>query len=812
MANIINIKNGLTKTLTVKKDSTINFLEIDNINNLTFTKSKKNLIISDTINNTKLTVKNYFTNADNGWDYSTSKLTSLTFKGKNEVLLSSDAVKNKADYGKEIYNYSKKWAVYGTPFADTINLNDLDYINCLAGSGNDTITANKTESDYISTGEGNNTITYDWKNIKNTSHYLELGNGSNTIIINTTGIYDDSNYIKSYKDGTVRLQDFKGNYFYLVGYLKNGWHKDIKIQVNTTTNAQHNGATGNNGSPKTVDLQYYFNRSLNYSLNINFPFAFGNILARKKQKLVGNFLNNQFHCSRYGDSIYCIDGENFIYTGRGNDKIYCGLGADTIKEWMGHNEGGIGKDTIYNATSKTRLELLNAYNVHATAFKYTKSGNNLVIQYNNPRLKNKLEQVAIADYFKPDKNKNINSKDRLRYIYDANAYQRDDGIWIYDLDNLNKRDLQVMEITANISKKSETMYLGKGKFKVNVNKGSAKLVIDTTTTANIAFKNNQSFDENNIIKNGDDLTLNYLVGTKKKGTITIANFFKTTDDKASTVNYNNLTYSLNSNDLIKLQNLVTEDKTIKVTGYSKQENGYNYFFGMGGNYKNNIVGSKKNDRIYAYNTTTNIIDSGAGNDIIHTESGNNKTTIYYSKGYDNCITGSNNDTYNIGATSKKNVGFTKSSKIHIRDTGGVDTMNIISKTKDLRLLFNVDENGNIVTSGEFHFSKNDDKIWDSIMIFNKSSLTAKNINKNNFTGVIEIDNWFSAGKIETINTKNNTNLNMETWINSVKSSVQSWLTTGKYANKYDNALEVFESKDSKAIASLVSVYSKVQYK
>ena len=153
-------------------------------------------------------------------------------------------------------------------------------------------------------------------------------------------------------------------------------------------------------------------------------------------------------------------------------------------------------------------------------------------------------------------------------------------------------------------------------------------------------------------------------------------------------------------------------------------------------------------------------------------------------------------------------------------------MYISSKAKNLRLLFNVDKQGKIVVSQEFNFSKNDNKIWDSLMIFNKSTLNAKNIQKGNFTGVVEIDNYFAdgsstsaavatsakgSGAVETFKTNDKT-LNMNTWVQQIAGDVAAWLNSSANKGGYATAADVFNSNDTSSIKALVAIYSKDVYK
>ena len=554
-----------------------------------------------------------------------------------------------------------------------------------------------------------------------------------------------------------------------------------------------------------------------------------------------------YTCTTKGDKVICESGTNQVKGNIGNDKIYGGSGADTVI--INYNSDyGFGKDTLYNLTKTDTLKF--STSSWDAIDEVVKSGNNLVFNsyaYKNGKITNKvLDRVVVADYFKADKGKSINEKDRLTKFMNGSS---------------------TLDVEIDVALKG-TQNLGKGKFNLNTKKSNSKVVLDKTATANIVFEPETMVSHNKdysklvvkrqlphdgyFIKKGNDLTMRYdnlTINVNKEqekvsaktNSITFADYFTTDTTQTSgrgnsNISINNINYKID-NSSYTLKELI-EDCGILITASDLKEGDLYRFDSINKsvidtNYM--VQGSKKGDRITLNNTKVNIVDSRGGNDVVHSEKNNSITTFLYSGGADNYIAGKYNDSYAVGATIKsfenktfKNVGFTKKSCLLINDKGGTDEMLISAKTKDLRLFFDVNSNGEIVVSEKMDFLRSDGKIWDSLLIFNKSALSGKNIQsmmkKGSFTGAVEMDNYFAtgtssssavstttrgAGCIENIETKDSDDkLDMQTWINKIAGDVASWLKE----NKYSTAGEVLlKDNNSKDINALIAIYNKDTY-
>ncbi len=832
--NVIDVKNGTTKTLTIKNDSIVNFTDLDkDLSKFTFKKSGKNLIIENETSKIKLTIKNYFT-SEKGL-LTESKLSAIEFKGGNSTsLLSNDVKARVTNYKTAFYDKSSN-TYYGTMWDDTITISDSDYSRptFILGAGKDKVTTN-TNGGNVYTGKGENEIHYWAVDTSNNRIYL-ADEGKTNLVLESTSYRKMINSVYATKDGSLHFKINDANY-YIDKYLKTGASKDVKITV-------WEGTSMTNQQQKTYTLQSYLNNQVkNEYGNIDGLNYFGNASSKKKQKITGNFLNNTLVGGKKADKIYCVGGTNTVDGGYGNDKLYAGSGADTFKFNYGT---GWGRDTIYNAESSDKIQL--SLNENDNALNYVKKGNNLVVEaYATVKGKYKVaDTITVKDYFKADKGKSINDKNRLGKV--------------------NNTSMNDIAVRVNASKNDT---LGKGKYNIYLSKKNSNIFLDKSADATIVFTSSSSFNKKTLtetykyqnlsyknkdvvpVKNGNDLTLKcYTVKEKysykthrlktsvKTSNITLKDYFSTnlanTGRGKSTVNINNA--KIDFNGIVQdIKQVLSYSDYVHLTSTDKKEGDLYRIDSIDKSIIDVqywVTGSKKNERITVNNTQSNCIDARGGNDTVHAEYGASNA-FFYSAGYDNYISGSKNDNYYVGAVLNKSINdfkkksFSKSSKLHIRDTGGSDNMYISSKAKNLRLLFNVDKQGKIVVSQEFNFSKNDNKIWDSLMIFNKSTLNAKNIQKGNFTGVVEIDNYFAdgtstsaavatsakgSGAVETFKTNEKT-LNMNTWVQQIAGDVAAWLNSSANKRGYATAADVFNSNDTSSIKALVAIYSKDVYK
>lgn len=818
MAKVINIKNGTTKTLTIKKNSVINFADLSTdsdygiLSNFSFKRSGKNLIIQNSSANINITVKNYFTTKNHG-AYTKSKLEGLLFNGAYQIGMAAGKIQQRADYKAFEFDANNNSA-YATLFWDTIDLSTNTY--------------KSNENLNIYTGVGKDTIKFGATNLSSSTRTVYAGNDTNPIILNLE--YLGTNKIKdvSISKGSLVFKSNTGKETYVINkYISKG-KDNVQIKLN---------------DQDAASLKDY----LNNTINVNF--TMGNSKSKKKQTIKGNILNNTLEGGTKADKIYCVDGNNTV-TGRGgNDKIYAGKGADTFKYVFGN---GWGKDIIYSAGSTDKIQFTDI-SYDDSALSYVKSGNNLVINaYGTVKGKWKiLDKITLANYFK--------NKDRLGYI--------------------NNTAMKDIAVTVNAK---GTQNLGTGKYNIYLTKKNSTVSLDKSADATIVLSSGGSYNPKTRVekywyqtvsyndsavaptKKGNDLTIKYytvsekysykthkLKRSAKANYITLKDYFSTDLTSAgrgkSNINISNakINYDIETQNVKQLSQYcdyihLTSTNNLDKTDLQKGIKNYridsidsslvdvSYW----------VTGSKKNDRITITNSQYNYIDSRGGNDIIHTDGGTSGCSIMYSSGFDNCITGTSNDTYYVGAILNsidkfKKKSFTKNSKLLVNDKGGnEDKMYISAKSKDLRIMLNINKDGKVVTNQTEALLRSDNKYTDSLLIFNKSALTGKNVQKmiksGGFNGAIEIDNWFGVGsstssavahnmttgqgRIEKIYDTNGKELDMTNWITQVKNDVVGWLTTGTYGGKYDSVADVLNSGNSKAINSLIAVFTKAAYR
>jgi len=813
-SKFIEIQNNTTKTVKIKKDAVIKFPGMsENVtaSDIKLNKKGRNLIITSAQNGINLTIKNFFISKKKD----VSKLSVTVSTASSSIDLYGFA---KSRLQWTLKPYVRKKTFYGTMWADSVDYDTkCRKIYFYSGSDSTATSINFSQKYYFGNGskyiyinptkdDKTNITTTFYANEKNILYLRDLQNS-------------DLKYVSRKKNDLV-LSNNKNHKIIFKNYLT----KDNKYNI------QAGKYTESTNSSTYKDLKPYIN-----SLNEKFRTQ----RLRKRGTLKGTYFNDILYGSIGKDKIYCVGGDNVVYGDMGNDKIYCGSGTDKIV--YSENDG---VDTIYNSNNADIL-IMDTDNMDT----YVKKGKDLVISSSQVLL---LDTVIVKDYFK-------NTDNRLNKVLDLSFGEPNIDDAVDDSANYLSNQL----IRVNGTKKKETHNLAKGKYDIYLNGGKDTVILDKTATGYINITQKQNLT--GVEKHGNDAIFNYqiLKGVKKGkniykngGKLTVKNYFSTdlssggrggstinltgVDLKNSTgdstidfikknVSNIKLTSSdLKEGDLYRIDSIKVDIPVLGATPLDVQ-----YY----------VAGSKKNERISINNKKHNLIDPRGGNDTVHAELGDSNkqnATICYSAGYDNYITGIGNDEYIIGAIAKsftkiQKKSFNKNSKVHIRDKGGNgDVMKISAKTKDLRLLFNVNKQGKIVVNQNLNLSKNDAdksnnnaKYWDSLMIVNKSALTTKNIQKNNFTGIVEIDNWFATatkttaavnynaraeGYIETISTNNTNWLNMDSWIQRISGDVAAWLNSGANTKGYSTAADVFNSNDSASIKALIAVYNKASYK
>lgn len=177
--------------------------------------------------------------------------------------------------------------------------------------------------------------------------------------------------------------------------------------------------------------------------------------------------------------------------------------------------------------------------------------------------------------------------------------------------------------------------------------------------------------------------------------------------------------------------------------------------------------------------------------------------------------------YDIGGDDKYNVTLTKKSNLTIYDTfvseEGKNKVDFTNSSENLRIFFNANKNGVVITQGTTD--------TDDLTILNADSLTKsniKNVVKGKGSGFAIVDSYFGTTNAEddvadmftfySTEKKGDlsalTILDMDSYISEVTSSVTAWFNDDAnkaYADK--TAMDVFASNDNAAITSLLAAYN-----
>lgn len=362
-----------------------------------FEKSGNDVVITRLGVNDKIIIKNAFKAGAKSIAFQAGDLIWDVLNGAYNFY-SDGEVPDDPDYSSIVYNnYGKKnvtskGILNGSSTADEIIL--ADYTNkkktgvkINAGAGNDSVVSS-VYNDTIKAGAGNDTIIAIGGNNK---IYGEGGNDEIHISSEKGNNYIDGGAGNDYLTGA------KGN-----DTIKGGSGNDT-ISEWAGKNALYGGAgndyiAGGEGNDKMYG-DAGNDTIFSYSGNDTIYAGAGN---DRVEVITGK------------NTIYAQKGNNTIYGGKGSDKIYAGSGNDKIYYCVGG-----GKDTIYNATSKTTLAIYDSnVDLNMRDLTFVKKGNDLIIalktQGNADGTLKYSDSITIANYYK-SKNKISNIEILGRY-------------------------------------------------------------------------------------------------------------------------------------------------------------------------------------------------------------------------------------------------------------------------------------------------------------------------------------------------------------------------------------------------------------
>lgn len=398
-----------------KGSDTINFKNINNINDLTFSQEDgtKNLKICNG-HDLLVTVENYFKTV--GGTSTKSSIKNIMLKDGSVYSIINDG----------LYNYNgvfkiKKNTITGTVFNDTIDLSDPTKYNPIkgvtvkSGKGNDKIVGS-IYNDKITGGAGINEYTYN------------AGGGFDNIYLtkneDLTVYYDDASS-EGFDPSEFRFYKSGKHWVFERTYTKDGETKTDKItfvNLAKTNSTKYIKIITRYGEDKTEEYIYDLpNGSFDGERITGTKFDETNIY---RGVVTATTLGDDIDLSEYegdwgvsikamtgndrivgtknGDYVIAGNGDNDITAGKGDDIISLGTGSNNIR-YTYSEEVKDGVDLVIGATSDDTLYL---NGIEKDKFTFLKAGNNLELCFD---LEDANENaVAFIGYFKSkDKFDNI---------------------------------------------------------------------------------------------------------------------------------------------------------------------------------------------------------------------------------------------------------------------------------------------------------------------------------------------------------------------------------------------------------------------
>ena len=562
----------------------------------------------------------------------------------------------------KLYGETGDDALYGGDGNDYLEGGDGDDI-LYGGNQNDTIKGGKG-NDSIYSGAGDDKL---YGNAGTNQFYIEEGDGNDTVyggsgtdILNFTSI--DFSAMTFIRDNGNLIIQYGNDSVTLYNYLKSK-KTSIKTLVDKN-NTEHSIQ-----EEVIVDIKGNYHESNKIT---------GTYID---DVITGGILKDTLNGGDGNDYIDSGDGNDYTNGGNGNDTLIGGNGNDTIRGGAGNDKiyGGYGNDKLYGDSGNDTFYFDNAANdlngddtvysgsgydildiseVDFSNMKFTRNGNNLIIQYGTH------ETVTIYNYL-------ANTKSSIKEIVTADQGNINiiNDVTL-DIDNSNSdKKLSIKGTFLNDSitgtDYDDTIYSGAGNDTVIGGTGNDKLYAQAGTSLFI-FKSGGGNDtvyggsgtdtlkfegmnlgDLDFSRNNNDLLIKYGADS-----VTVNNYFNTngvvsvktiiTEDNP---NGKNLKEYWNS--ITEYNNITTtsEEKTVK--GLSSEDKidasakpNAALIYGYGGN--DSIIGSNHNDTIYG-GTGDDTIRGGAGDDKLYGEGGTNtfklalndgKDTVFSGKGYD----------------------------------------------------------------------------------------------------------------------------------------------------------------------------------
>ncbi len=664
--------------------------------------------------------------------------------------------------------------ITGTKFMDSIV--GGDYNDTLSGgSGNDTLNGGKG-SDILKGGSGNDVIFASEGNDKiygesgtNIIKYEDISLGGSDTIYSGTG--KDVIELKTINKGDVTMA--KSGNSLVIYYNKTG------------------------GSITIAD---YFKKKGKVSVD-HIEFKDGNINVRNSlseinaivfphasRKIKGNGLiegddgYDTLTGGNYSDTLIGGKGDDILKGGKGDDILNGGLGNDKLYGESGNNiyryeDRIFGSDTIYTSGkgqtiidfSSTNLTFTNKGEVGSfdNGYSYTKSGNNLVINYAERAGDTVNSKITIKDFFKSKnsftlKQKNgsdLNLKEAVIYFKGAeNKKNTLYGSSINDYMAGGKLNDNIKGSSGNDTMSgglgNDTITGGTGHNTYEYKKGDGNDVIVLSKGEKLDLKLSGFKDKSDLSYrvSGKNLVISYLNENGTTSTITVKNF-GTSD----------VTTSSGSVDLYvngtKAYDLRTDKFLADYTAFTQNKRSYT------GTWHSEVIDARAlnaKDVVISRSKGASI-NAGTGNDTIYgsdyndtIKGGNGDDFIYAGLGKNTLDGGSGSDTYCL-FNNKSGTQYSVESTT-VKDTGksGADTAEFYRSKDKLQVWFNVSRNGKV--SGGINIEDTetgDEATLTGIEKFIANNATADNKNDDylyNYDAVRQqVASWLAGNGYKDVN-------------------------------------------------------------
>jgi len=485
-----------------------------------------------------------------------------------------------------------------------------------------------------------------------------------------------------------------------------------------------------------------------------------------KGTINGTAGNDDIFGSDFKDTIKAISGLDTITANGENDNIYCGTTAESRATLIFNAGDGI--DTVFSGKGNDTLQFTNMANGEALEnLSYNVVGKDLKIFYTEN------DCVIIKNYYDTKTDSSIKTLEALngdtinlaQYAPSANGAKK----YIINTDD----NLAVGNTNSEIV---FTGNFGDNTISSNGGNYTDRLIFKDYSLTDDTMYVGYNYDYNELTMEqiiGDSLRIalydndNYM-GPWGDKTVDYQNYF-TTDTHNIVIEDKNKTYHLS-----KFNNVMTNLNLSSGT-YAKQNN-IVFLHGESETAVNKVTSNKGYNFINSYGAALNYTFKG-GVDDVNSESENT------------------DDIYNINV-------FNNKTHIHLTDGGGNDIINFNTKSDNLRLFFwawDDGESGLSFESDEINILHKDFDFMNAVYA-NNGDIENCGIDIEGYSD----DYMIGAAGIETYTTTDYKNgLNMQAWINVIKSNVVEWNTA------HPGALEAIYNEEVVApetLNSLIACY------